>query len=240
MKLTRPLTLGSLFAGIGGLELGLERAGMDLRWQVEINDYARKVLEKHWPTVDRSVHDVRTAGRANLAPVDVICGGFPCQDISIAGKGGGLKGSRSGLWFEFDRLIGELGPSFVVVENVSALSLFGGWMSFSDVFPIAGMMRSGNIYQHPLSVHRTAAEGSSLLPTPTASDWKGSSRARYRGAPTSRVGRTSAALRTSIDDPTCLHPSFGEEIMGFPIGWTDLSASVTQSSLRSRNTLGER
>ena len=116
----QPLTFGSLFAGIGGFDLGFERAGMVCKWQVEIDDYANRVLAKHWPNVHRE-RDVRTVGRHNLEFVDVICGGFPCQDISYAGLGAGLDGERSGLWFEFARIIREMVPRFVVIENVSAL-----------------------------------------------------------------------------------------------------------------------
>jgi DNA (cytosine-5)-methyltransferase 1 len=116
-----PMTFGSLFAGIGGFDLGLERAGMTCKWQVEINDYASRVLAKHWPDVPRH-GDVRTFPTAARDwAVDVICGGFPCQDISIAGKGAGLAGERSGLWYEFARIIGELRPRYVIVENVAAL-----------------------------------------------------------------------------------------------------------------------
>jgi DNA (cytosine-5)-methyltransferase 1 len=114
------LTFGSLFAGIGGLDLGLERAGMRCAWQVEIDDYAQKVLSKHWPNVPR-FGDIRECDRFNLASVDVIAGGFPCQDVSEAGKGEGITGTRSGLWGEFARLIGELRPRYALVENVSAL-----------------------------------------------------------------------------------------------------------------------
>lgn len=114
------LTVGSLFSGIGGLELGLERAGMTVRWQVERDTYAQRVLARHWPDVVRH-DDVCTAGAHNLQPVDLICGGFPCQDISVAGKGAGLDGERSGLWREFARIVGEIRPRFVVVENVPAL-----------------------------------------------------------------------------------------------------------------------
>ncbi len=114
------ITVGSLFAGIGGLELGLERAGMQVRWQVEIDGYCRKVLEKHWPDVKR-YEDVREVGSHNLEPVDLICGGFPCQDISSAGKRAGIEGERSGLWSEFYRIICELRPRYVLVENVAAL-----------------------------------------------------------------------------------------------------------------------
>jgi DNA (cytosine-5)-methyltransferase 1 len=116
----RPITFGSLFAGIGGFDLGFERAGIVCKWQVEIDDYATKVLEKHWLNVHRE-RDIRQCGKHNLEYVDVICGGFPCQDISYAGLGAGLDGERSGLFFEAIRLVSELQPRVVVLENVAAL-----------------------------------------------------------------------------------------------------------------------
>lgn len=115
------MTLGSLFAGIGGFDLGFERAGFKTVWQVEIDEYCRKVLAKHFPDADRSVTDVRQAGKHNLKPVDVICGGFPCQDISSAGKRFGISGSQSSLWGEMLRVLCELRPRFSVIENVAAL-----------------------------------------------------------------------------------------------------------------------
>lgn len=119
------MSIGSLFAGIGGLELGLERAGLGpVVWQVELDPWCREVLAKHWPDVQRH-EDVRTVGAANLSPADVICGGFPCQDVSQAGKGKGLAGERSALWFEMLRIVRELGPRVVVIENVSALQRRG-------------------------------------------------------------------------------------------------------------------
>src|SRR5690606_18615786 len=118
------LTVGSLFAGIGGIDLGLERAGMQVRWQVEIDDYCRRVLAKHWPEVTRYA-DIRDVGAHNLEPVDLIAGGFPCQDISFAGKGAGINGERSGLWREFARVVRELRPRYVLVENSSALTFRG-------------------------------------------------------------------------------------------------------------------
>jgi DNA (cytosine-5)-methyltransferase 1 len=114
------ITFGSLFAGIGGFDLGFERSGMVCKWQVEIDDYATKVLEKHWPRVHRE-RDIRQCGATNLERVDVICGGFPCQDISYAGLGAGLDGERSGLFFEAIRVVRELRPRVVVLENVAAL-----------------------------------------------------------------------------------------------------------------------
>lgn len=116
----KPLTFGSLFAGIGGFDLGLERAGMVCKWQVEIDPYASKVLAKHWPNI-RRWDDVRTWPTQDAEYVDVICGGFPCQDISYAGKGAGLHGERSSLFFEAIRVIREMEPRFIILENVAAL-----------------------------------------------------------------------------------------------------------------------
>lgn len=114
------MTFGSLFAGIGGLDLGLERADMRCLWQVEIDDYCRKVLAKHWPNVPRW-DDVTTFTGEGFERPDLICGGFPCQDISNAGKCAGIEGERSGLWAEFSRIIRVFRPRYVLVENVAAL-----------------------------------------------------------------------------------------------------------------------
>lgn len=121
----RDISIGSLFSGIGGLELGLEWAGLGPTiWQVERDPFCQRILAKHWPTAER-FDDVCTVGAHNLKPVDLICGGFPCQDLSYAGKGAGLAGARSGLWTEYARIVGELRPRFVVVENVAALAARG-------------------------------------------------------------------------------------------------------------------
>lgn len=106
------------------MDLGLERAGMECAWQVEIDPFCRKVLTKHWPGVPK-YKDVKDVGKHNLERPDLIAGGFPCQDISIAGKREGIDGTRSGLWSEYYRIICELRPQFVVVENVSALLVRG-------------------------------------------------------------------------------------------------------------------
>lgn len=114
-----------LFSGIGGFSLGLERAGgFETVAFCEIDDHCLAVLAKRWPTV-RQYQDVRSLSAAQLDAdgivVDAICGGFPCQDISLAGNGEGLDGERSGLWSEIARLVGELRPRFLLVENVAAL-----------------------------------------------------------------------------------------------------------------------
>lgn len=113
-------TVGSLFSGAGGFDIGFHRAGFDVRWQVEIDATARAVLAKHWPDVERH-EDVRKVGKRNLAPVDVIVGGFPCQDLSVAGKRAGFAGARSSLFFEMARVIRELRPAYVCWENVPGL-----------------------------------------------------------------------------------------------------------------------
>lgn len=114
------MRIGSLFAGIGGLELGLEWAGLGRTiWQVERDAWRREQLARHWPDA-RRFDDVCTVSSSNLPPVDLICGGFPCQDVSSAGARAGLAGSRSGLWFEYLRIVGELRPEWVVVENVAS------------------------------------------------------------------------------------------------------------------------
>lgn len=122
--MSKPLTFGSLFAGIGGFDLGFERAGMVCKWQVEIDDYANRVLAKHWPNVHRE-RDIRECGSHNLEPVNVVCGGFPCQDVSYNGLRAGIHGKRSGLFEQAIRVVREIGPEVVVLENVAAL-LDGG------------------------------------------------------------------------------------------------------------------
>lgn len=108
---------GSLFSGIGGFDLGFN---MPIAWQVETNKDCLRVLTHHWPETER-ITDVKKASSDNLCPVDLICGGFPCTDLSVAGKRKGLAGKQSGLWFEFLRIIGELLPSWVLIENVPGL-----------------------------------------------------------------------------------------------------------------------
>lgn len=125
------LTFGSLFAGIGGMDLGLERAGMKCVWQCEIDDYATRVLEKHWPTVRRH-RDVRTFPPRPKRDwlCDVVAGGFPCQPVSCAGRRQAQRDPRW-LWPHFARTVRVLRPSYVIVENVPGLLSTG--YGFGDV-----------------------------------------------------------------------------------------------------------
>lgn len=113
------LTVGSLFAGIGGFDLGLERAGMRVIWQSEIDPYASAVLRKHWPHVPNH-GDIRSIRAGAVERPDVICGGFPCQPFSHAGKQRGAADDRH-LWPEMCRVIAELRPAWVIGENVTGI-----------------------------------------------------------------------------------------------------------------------
>ncbi len=126
----KKLTVGSVFSGLGGFDLGLERAGMEVLWQVEIDSFRRRILKRHWSDVEQ-YEDVRKVGgygtepssprEQQLGAVNLLCGGFPCQDLSVAGRRAGLSAERSGLFFEFARLAGELRPDWLLIENVPGL-----------------------------------------------------------------------------------------------------------------------
>lgn len=116
------LTHGSLFTGIGGIDLGFERAGIHTRWQVERDANCLQVLERHWPMTER-YEDVTTIDPYMLDEVDIISGGFPCQDISSAHTATERKyldGDKSGLWSHFERVVAAARPRWVVVENVAS------------------------------------------------------------------------------------------------------------------------
>lgn len=117
------LTVGSLFSGIGGLDLGLEWAGMETRWQVENDPFCQTILNKHWPDIPL-YGDIHDLDPAELEPVDLICGGFPCQPVSLAGKREAQNDPRW-LWPEFFRIVRFLRPSYVLVENVPGLASAG-------------------------------------------------------------------------------------------------------------------
>lgn len=131
-------TVGSLFAGIGGFDVGFENAGYRTAWQVELNPINRAVLADRFPHA-RQFEDVRECGSHNLSTVDVITAGFPCQDISIAGcresnrATRGLQGERSGLFWEVIRILKETQPRWVVLENVVNLLAINDCQDFETV-----------------------------------------------------------------------------------------------------------
>jgi DNA (cytosine-5)-methyltransferase 1 len=116
------VTAASFFAGIGGFDLGFERAGMEAVWQCEIKPFCLEILEQHWPDVPKA-HDIKEVHPEDVPDADVWAGGFPCQDVSLARMGprSGLKGRQSGLFYDFARLVEARRPAVVVIENVPGL-----------------------------------------------------------------------------------------------------------------------
>lgn len=115
------IEIGSLFSGIGGLELGFKREGFTTKWFVEKDKYCQAVLNKNFPGIP-IYEDITKVSWNELPKVDILIGGFPCQDISQAGKGVGISGERSGLWNYFKEAIRVLRPKYAVIENVPMLS----------------------------------------------------------------------------------------------------------------------
>lgn len=114
---------GSLFSGIGGIDLGLERAGIKIAWQVEIDPFCRRVLEKHWPNVPK-YSDIRGVKGSELETVDIVAGGPPCQPVSLAGKRRGTADDRW-LWEDTLRIVGKLGPRWCLFENPPGIVSLG-------------------------------------------------------------------------------------------------------------------
>lgn len=127
----KPLTVGSLFSGIGGLDLGLERAGMRVIWQSEIDPYACKVLAKHWPEVP-NLGDIKRINFADVVRPDVICGGYPCQPFSTAGQRKGEEDPRH-LWPWVREAIRVLRPRYAILENVRGHLSLGGTTVLSEI-----------------------------------------------------------------------------------------------------------
>lgn len=119
------LTVGSLFSGAGLCDLGLHWAGFQHKYFCEVDPFCQSVLRRHWPDVPMFA-DIRELSGHVLPHVDVLCGGFPCQDVSVAGKRKGITStSRSGLWNEYKRIITEVRPRYIIAENVSGLLSLG-------------------------------------------------------------------------------------------------------------------
>jgi DNA (cytosine-5)-methyltransferase 1 len=131
---------GSLFSGIGGFDAGFDAAGMSCAWQVEKDKAALGLLTRRWPNVIK-YSDVKEIRDGQLAAVDVICGGFPCQDLSVAGRRAGLAGERSGLWFEFHRIIKSLKPRWAIIENVPGLLSSNSGRDFAVI--LRGLVECG-------------------------------------------------------------------------------------------------
>lgn len=224
------LKVGSLFSGAGLCDLGLSWAGFRHQWFCEIDPFCRMVLARHWPDIPL-YEDVNTLKGSELPPVDVLCGGFPCQDVSQGGKHAGIKkGTRSGLWLEYARLIGEIRPRYVIIENVRGLLARGIEIVLQDLAEIG--------YDAEWEVLSAAALGAPhrrervfvvASPTVTAltqsvgfylrskESWEKSTNlsAYLLGLEYGLSGKAAKPSGTHIPAP-----SFIEWMMGVPEGWT--------------------
>ena len=138
----------SLFTGVGGFDLGFDRAGMECVLQVEQDKYALRVLRRHWGSVPK-MEDVRDVKADVAGGVDLIAGGFPCQDCSTANARSrkGLDGERSGLWYEFRRILEEARPEWCVIENVPGLLTSNGGRDFATVLQGLEELRYGTVWR---------------------------------------------------------------------------------------------
>jgi hypothetical protein len=174
--------------------------------------------------------------REILAGCDGVIGGFPCQDISIAGNRKGIQRdsageatTRSGLFWEMVRIVCLVRPRFWLMENVAELlnRHLGGVLS---AVPPAGMMQNGIAWQRQPLAHPTIADEFTCLPTPLATEGCGTSRKRFKGSPNFRGTRTAEALRTSYECPAFLNPLFAEMLMGLPKDYTVLETQTLHAS----------
>lgn len=251
------LIYGSLFAGIGGFDLGLERAGWRCAWQVESDPACRSVLRRHFPGVP-IYEDVREVG-SDLEPVDLVCGGFPCQDISVAGKRAGLAGARSGLWWEFHRILAALAPRWVLIENVAGLlssnggrdlgAIFGGLADLGYVgswrvldsqhFAVAQRRRRvfivGHLGTEPRPEVLSLAEGVSGHPPPSREAGARVAATLTRGAESQ--GRGGYAGRRQEDDVNVVAAlgSAGGEGRGWRLGADEAAGGQVVAALRASN-----
>lgn len=218
-----------LFSGIGGFSLGLDRTGgFETVAFCEIEEYPRRVLAKHWPDVP-IYDDVRGLTHEQLQhdgiAVDVICGGFPCQDISLAGTGAGLAGERSGLWSEFARLIGEVRPRYALVENVAALLGRGLDVVLGD---LAALGYDAEWHCIPASYvgARQLRDRVWIVAYPQRLSLQGGRLSPRRGVanPERNSWQDWCSLVLGQRYPV---PEVSEQVMGFPMGYTAIAPSET-------------
>lgn len=218
------LTHGSLFSGIGGFELGAEMAGIDTLWNCEIEKFQGEILKNKFPHAERFTDITKTTG---LRYVDIISGGFPCQDISVAGEREGIKGSAPGCGVRCTELYGKLDLNTSSLK-IRQLSLFPVSNKSYATFPKSGIMRNGNVYQTTLLDTHTKGKDFILLPTPTKSDYKATfanmeALTRYLNSGHQiRVSDILAQKGFLKSQRIALL----EMMMGFPIGHTELEVSA--------------
>lgn len=220
---------GSLFSGLGGFDLGFAEAGIETHWQVEIDDFCSRVLEKHWPKLKR----FRDLNELTLSVED-----FPARTSHLLGLVPDWRASGldfGGQWCEPFAWYDQTSRSWRTWQRC----LNGEWAEFLETWPIAGMTRNGLAYQlAPLVRHMCDSE-CSLWPTPTASmDGRGfgipmhERSGRYKR---STVLRVQELVR---ENGWRIHPNFTEALMDLPMGWTEIGQSETASTTESRDGSG--
>ena len=217
------LTVGSLFSGIGGPDLGLERAGMNVIWQSEIDDYASRVLKKHWPEVP-NYGDIKEIDWQRVERPDVVCGGYPCQPFSLAGQRRGENDERH-LWPYVREELATFDRDTQSWKTSGDISLWEEQPSL-EILPLSGTTRNGTLFERPLLEHLIVENGCSLWPTPTSAAWTvatsmdAARRMVATRGPSSRL--TEEVATTEPESNGFLNPEWVEWLMGFPPGWTDL------------------
>lgn len=213
------LTHGSLFSGIEGFGLGAALAGIKTEWSCEFEDYQSLVIKKNFGEEHEINRDIRTYSKPPF--VDIISGGFPCQDISIAGKVSELSVREAAYGLKCSELYGKLNPVTLSLKTVQC-SLFGDSSRSYATFPQSGMMRNGSVYRAPTLEYNRVGTDYIVLPTPTKSTANGACKNRYFGSPTYR-GNIHEYIRDGEQDSQYPHPDLLESLMGFPTGWTERS-----------------
>jgi len=205
------ITVGSLFSGIGGIDLGLERAGMTVKWQSEIDPYACKVLQKHWPDIP-NLGDIKQIDWSTVEPVDVIAGGYPCQPFSTAGKRQGKNDPRH-LWPYFRDAISAIRPRFAILENVR------GHLSMGFDRVLADLTEIG--YDAEWQIVSAASVGAPhrreriiCVAYPNGERWQGCFRTQERKTPLSRLDLQGKDCRWG--DHWVIEPNVGRVANGVP------------------------
>ena len=214
----RELTHGSLFSGVEGFGLGAALAGIKTEWSCEFEKYQTKVIKKNLGDGHTVYGDIRTL--ENPPFVNIISGGFPCQDISAAGKGAGIKGSRSGLWGQMHRIIGEVRPDYVIIENSPLLRKRGFEYVLHGLSEIGYDAQWQCLQGSFLGLQQRRERIYISLPTPCVSSAKGSPRNRFFGSPTYR-GNFHEYIRDGESDGIYPNPELSEALMSFPTSWTE-------------------
>jgi DNA (cytosine-5)-methyltransferase 1 len=204
-------TVASFFSGIGGLDLGLERAGFAVRFQCEVKPFCREILRQHWPAMPMS-SDIRTLDEADIPQTDIWAAGFPCQDLSLARMGprSGLRGDQSGLFHDFMRLVRGRLPRAIILENVHGLLSSHGGRDFTIVlkaldelgYGVAWRVLNSKDFGVPqqrrrvyiVAMHRDARSAGEVLFEPECSSWNSK-----KGG--SDEAKSASIFQTILGDP---------------------------------------